>query len=197
MDLNRGACPSRIAHDCGAGFLIGFVGSTLFFSVRYARKEKWKHQGLRRPARWMFRRSRKRIMRISALFGRWTFLFSFWDCTFMNARGVDDIINPIIAGGFVGLSNYIIRRSRLHWFPSPRRYSRTRMFVGSRVNRKFHRGHKRKMIFGIVFLTVIEGLSTGFQYWMRKGDEALYVYEPWGEPPVDDIEEEMEDEKEG
>jgi len=192
----RAPCHRRIVTDSGTGFLIGLVGSTIFFSIRAARKDFWKHRGLYHSINVFFkRRTKKRIFKISAAFGRWTLLFSFYDCAIATARGVDDVISPILAGGLLNSTNHFFKKSRKLVFPNPRRKSSTKFFLGSIFNRKWHKGWKRRFVYGCIFLGVIEGLSTAYGY-LAKGDDALYVYEPFGEPPLENLEAMMREEYE-
>jgi len=177
----RDHCPVRLASDCGGGYVIGLTFGFLkrtYNGIRKGRRiEKIVRSGPTSMIAYLLRfHWRKKMLRPARRFARWTLFFAFYECSFIYLRGgVDDIINPVMAGGFVNLT----KRYRRRWKMTQRtKYPFTSLLTGTHTNRRWFRRFKRRFTAGALFLALIEGAGYILME-MLKTDDAKHFVDPF------------------
>jgi len=206
MLSDRKGCPFSIIYTTGIGAAIGIAMGTFFRMRSFARPRMKQNRrrlnfGLHSPIP-KFLGYITGSRKFSAKFARWTFLFSCWSCAVAELRGRKDFLTPMIAGGLVNITRYLIpllgrrknvkrvikfKKRRGRGKPPKSRWAFRKKFPKlKRVRRRF--------VKGFIFMGAIEALSYVFSFFYDNDEEDLelenYMY--WPEFTGDEDEDETD-----
>jgi len=185
--------PRRIMGDCGTGYLIGLTAGVLWQIRQGLRGEKvMMKKGLFRTTAGFVKHRLRKSLRPATRFATWTFWFSFHNVLLLRYRGVDDMLNPILAAGFIPITARLLSKKRYtYWLSNKKRAKRFGQgFLGSHQSRRWHRKWKRKFVWSCFFLATLEGVIGAYKFILAEpyGDELVMMF---GEE--DEMEEDRED----